>query len=84
MEGLFQPTHLLLILLIVLILFGPGKLPDLGRGLGKGIREFKDAMKGGITNESNNSSTQAVKKPETAASAEVAKEEEEKVGQAKG
>ena len=47
MEGLLQPTHLLLILLIVLILFGPGKLPDLGRGLGKGIREFKDAIKGG-------------------------------------
>ena len=47
MEGLLQPTHLLLILLIVLILFGPGKLPDLGRGLGKGIREFKDAIRGG-------------------------------------
>ena len=39
MEGLFQPTHLLFILLIVLIIFGPGKLPDLGRGLGKGIRD---------------------------------------------
>lgn len=47
MEGLLQPTHLLFILLIVLIIFGPGKLPDLGRGLGKGIREFKDAVKGG-------------------------------------
>ncbi len=48
MEGLLQPTHLFFILLIVLIIFGPGKLPDLGRGLGKGIREFKDAMRGGI------------------------------------
>jgi sec-independent protein translocase protein TatA len=48
MEGLLQPTHLFFILLIVLIIFGPGKLPDLGRGLGKGIREFKDAVKGGI------------------------------------
>src|ERR1700747_2925829 len=48
MEGLFQPTHLLFILAIVLIIFGPGKLPDLGRGLGKGIREFKDALRGGI------------------------------------
>ncbi|HLW78022.1 MAG TPA: twin-arginine translocase TatA/TatE family subunit [Terriglobia bacterium] len=48
MEGLFQPTHLFFILLIVLIIFGPGKLPDLGRGLGKGIREFKDAMRGGL------------------------------------
>ena len=35
MEGLLQPTHLFFILLIVLIIFGPGKLPDLGRGLGK-------------------------------------------------
>ena len=43
MEGLFQPMHLLFILAIVLIIFGPGKLPDLGRGLGKGIREFKKA-----------------------------------------
>ena len=47
-EGLFQPTHLLFILLIVLIIFGPGKLPELGRGLGKGIREFKDAIRGGM------------------------------------
>ena len=48
MEGLFQPTHLIFILLIVLILFGPGKLPELGNGLGKGIREFKDALRGGM------------------------------------
>jgi sec-independent protein translocase protein TatA len=58
MEGLLQPTHLLLILIIVLIIFGPGKLPDLGRGLGKGIREFKDALRGGM------SSTESDKKPE--------------------
>jgi len=37
---------LVFILLIVLIIFGPGKLPDLGRSLGKGIREFKDALSG--------------------------------------
>ncbi len=84
MEGLFQPTHLLLILLIVLILFGPGKLPDLGRGLGKGIREFKDAMKGGMTNEASSSTTQVVKKSDTAVTPEAAKDEEEKVAQAKG
>ena len=52
MEGLFQPTHLIFILLIVLILFGPGKLPELGKGLGKGIREFKDAIRGGMDNSS--------------------------------
>jgi sec-independent protein translocase protein TatA len=48
MEGLLQPVHLFFILLIVLILFGPGKLPELGKGLGKGIKEFKDAMRGGM------------------------------------
>lgn len=40
-EGLFQPWHLMIILVIILIVFGPGKLPDLGSALGKGIREFK-------------------------------------------
>jgi len=53
MEGLLQPTHLFFILLIVLIIFGPGKLPDLGRGLGKGIREFKEAMRGGMAEAQN-------------------------------
>jgi sec-independent protein translocase protein TatA len=54
MDGLFQPTHLLFILLIVLIIFGPGKLPELGKGLGKGIREFKDAIRGGIGADNSN------------------------------
>ncbi len=45
-RGLLQPTHLFFILLIVLILFGPGKLPELGKSLGKGIREFKNALSG--------------------------------------
>ncbi len=43
---LFQPMHLLLILLIVLLLFGGKKIPELMRGLGKGVKEFKDASKG--------------------------------------
>ncbi len=47
MEGLFQPMHLILILIIVLIIFGPGKLPELGEGLGKSIKAFKKAMKDG-------------------------------------
>jgi sec-independent protein translocase protein TatA len=45
MEGLFQPTHLLIILAVALFIFGPKKLPELGQGLGKGIRSFKDSMK---------------------------------------
>ncbi len=44
MEGLFQPMHLLVILFIVLLIFGPGRLPELGEGLGKSIRSFKKAM----------------------------------------
>lgn len=43
-EGLLQPMHVLFILVIALIFFGPGKLPELGAGLGKGIREFRKAM----------------------------------------
>jgi sec-independent protein translocase protein TatA len=44
-EGLFQPMHLLVILGIALLVFGPRKLPELGRGLGDGIRGFRSAMK---------------------------------------
>lgn len=44
MEGIFQPLHLIVILVIVLIIFGPGKLPQIGEGLGKSIRGFKKAM----------------------------------------
>ena len=43
-EGLLQPTHLLTILVIVLIIFGPGKLPEVGSSIGKAIRGFKKAM----------------------------------------
>jgi sec-independent protein translocase protein TatA len=39
--GLLQPGHLLVILVIVLIVLGPGKLPEVGSALGKGLREFK-------------------------------------------
>ncbi len=46
LRGLFQPMHLLIILGIALVIFGPGKLPELGRGLGKGIRDFKKALSG--------------------------------------
>lgn len=45
MEGLFQPTHLLLIFLIALLIFGPKKLPDIGKGIGEGFRALKDGMK---------------------------------------
>jgi sec-independent protein translocase protein TatA len=46
-EGLFQPLHILLIVGIALLLFGPSKFADLGKGLGEGIRNFKSAVKEG-------------------------------------
>ncbi|HKS76073.1 MAG TPA: twin-arginine translocase TatA/TatE family subunit [Terriglobales bacterium] len=44
-EGLFQPMHLLVIFGIALLVFGPKKLPELGKGLGDGIRALKEGMK---------------------------------------
>ncbi len=43
-EGLFQPVHLLVIFGIALLVFGPKKLPELGKGIGEGIRGFKAAI----------------------------------------
>jgi sec-independent protein translocase protein TatA len=59
--GKFGPTEIILILVIVLLFFGGKKIPELMRGLGKGVKEFKDASKG----ENNTSET----------SAEISKEE---------
>ncbi|MBM3917592.1 MAG: twin-arginine translocase TatA/TatE family subunit [Sphingomonadales bacterium] len=44
--GKFGPTEIILILVIVLLFFGGKKIPELMRGLGKGMKEFKDASKG--------------------------------------
>jgi sec-independent protein translocase protein TatA len=43
-EGLFSPLHLIIILGIALIIFGPGKIPELGKSLGKALNSFKKAM----------------------------------------
>ena len=45
LEGLLQPSHLLLIALVAILVFGPSKIPDLGKGLGEGIKNFKKGMK---------------------------------------
>jgi sec-independent protein translocase protein TatA len=46
MFGSLGLPELLVILLIVIIIFGANKLPQLGRGLGEGLRNFKDSVKG--------------------------------------
>lgn len=55
---LFAPTHLLLVLAICLLVFGPKKLPELSRGLGEAIRGFKTAV-----NEASNAVTKDEQKP---------------------
>ena len=45
MGELFQPTHLLILGLIVFVLFGAKRLPELGKGLGEGLKGFKDGIK---------------------------------------
>jgi sec-independent protein translocase protein TatA len=46
MTGLTQPWHIVLILLIAVLLFGGKRLPEIGRSLGTGMREFKDSITG--------------------------------------
>jgi sec-independent protein translocase protein TatA len=46
LEDLLRPQHLLVILVIAVLFFGPKKLPELGKGLAQGIRSFKDGLKG--------------------------------------
>jgi sec-independent protein translocase protein TatA len=46
---LFAPTHLVLILLVALIVFGPSRLPEIGRGLGQAIRGFRAGLAEGTS-----------------------------------
>jgi sec-independent protein translocase protein TatA len=45
--SILQPTHLLVILIVALVFLGPKRLPDAGRALGQGLREFKSSIGGG-------------------------------------
>ena len=65
-EGLFQPMHLLVIFFIALLVFGPKKLPELGKGLGEGIRALKEGMKDhSTTAPPTQASSEPTKTPET-------------------
>jgi sec-independent protein translocase protein TatA len=56
MGELLTPTHLMVLAVVVLVLFGGKKLPELGKGLGEGLRGFKDGMKG-VTDETKPAET---------------------------
>lgn len=55
MIGWTSPTHIVLLLLIALLLFGAKRLPEIGRSLGHGMREFKDSVSGSDENEKHSS-----------------------------
>lgn len=66
LDNLFTPTHLLFVLAIALLVFGPRKLPELGKGLGEGLRGFTKGIKG---EPENTAAKQEAAKPEPAAPA---------------
>ncbi len=57
-EGLFQPMHLLVIFFIALLVFGPKKLPELGKGIGEGIRALKNGMNENAADRASNTATE--------------------------
>jgi sec-independent protein translocase protein TatA len=65
-DNLFKPEHLIIILVIALLIFGPSKLPGLGKGLGEAFRGFKDGIKG-----SPDSNDTAAKQENTAAKSDT-------------
>lgn len=66
LEGLLQPSHLLLIALVAVIVFGPSKIPELGKGIGEGIKNFKKGMKE-ATDAVNSEASSKPKEPEVKA-----------------
>jgi sec-independent protein translocase protein TatA len=62
-EGLFQPMHLLVIFFIALLVFGPKKLPELGKGIGEGIRALKNGMKEHSSEPANDPSVEVKSQP---------------------
>jgi sec-independent protein translocase protein TatA len=63
------PVEIVIVLIIVLVIFGPKRLPDLGRSLGRGMREFKDSVTGkDKEREQLEASEEAAEKPKPTAS----------------
>jgi sec-independent protein translocase protein TatA len=67
--GILQPTHLIFLLLLALLLFGAKRLPEIGRSLGTGMREFKDSVSGVSKPEPTEMTQLPVSTTETPASA---------------
>jgi sec-independent protein translocase protein TatA len=66
--GLDNPVHILLLLLVLLLVFGARRLPELGKSLGEGMRGFKDAL-GGVQQQPSQTLHQSAATPQPAAPA---------------
>lgn len=62
-DGLFQPIHLVLILAIIMIVFGAGKLPEMGGAVGRGIREFRKEVQDASNSDSDDTDSAVSVKP---------------------
>jgi sec-independent protein translocase protein TatA len=71
------PVGILLIVIIALILFGPNKLPELGRSLGRTIREFKEGTKDILKDSDNDTDTDTQQRSQTSANAELPQKQQE-------
>jgi sec-independent protein translocase protein TatA len=65
-DNLFKPEHLIIILVIALLIFGPSKLPGLGKGLGEAFRGFKEGIKGGPSDNPDGTKQETTAKSENA------------------
>jgi len=61
------PLEIIVVLVIVLVIFGPKRLPDLGRSLGRGMREFKDSVTGKDKEREQLDAAEGAEKPEPTA-----------------
>jgi sec-independent protein translocase protein TatA len=61
---IIQPTHLLFVLVVALLVLGPKRLPEVGRSLGRGIRDFRQGMQG-VEQEARSVFSSAVDEPKT-------------------
>lgn len=75
--GLGSPVHLLIILLIILLLFGAKRLPEMGRSLGQGIQEFKEGLGNKDASQEERRTTEAVEEGGGKAHAKAAHEADE-------
>jgi sec-independent protein translocase protein TatA len=65
LTNILQPTHLIVVLVVALLILGPKRLPDAGRALGQGLKEFKNSISPTDDDPQNQTSTATPSTPET-------------------